>query len=89
MIAFCLVCLIGDFSPFLFLGEKLRTRVEDENGAKSMSSNARIYYEERPDHLPSWAPGRLFLCPFWGDRVVPWTRVEIFSATAGFLGSYA
>ena len=68
----------------MFFGEKLRTRVEDGDRAKSISSNARIYYEERPDHLPSWAPaaGRLFLCPLWGDRVVLWTRVEIFEATA-------
>ena len=38
----------------LGVGQKLRTRVEDGEGAKSMSSNARIYCEVRPDHLPSF-----------------------------------
>ena len=47
-----------------------------------MSSNAPLYNEVRPDHLPPWAPGRCFcfLSPLWGDRVFLPDRSEKFAA---------
>ena len=81
---------------FLVFGERRRTRVEDGDGAKSMSSNAPNLLLSATGSFALFGTRSLvsFWFPFLGDRAFLSTR-DIFSGSCcvsgscGVLGSYA
>ena len=69
--------LLSRYPPF-FLGEMLRTRVEDrtEMEQSQCPPTPRIYYEVRPHHLPSFEPGRIWVFDFPSGYIVYFSLLD-------------
>ena len=74
---------MGDILPFCFIGERLRTPVEDGDGAKSMSSIApNLLCQATGSFAPLVARSLLsFWFPFWWDHVFLSAGFERLAAT--------